>query len=116
MRRSLILIPVILSALVLGAHVLRTGAPWLAVLIAALPLLLVVGRTWATRAVQLALALGTAEWVRTLLALVADRRALGQPYTRLAVILGVVALVTAASAVLLARWQRPASQALAATP
>ena len=49
---------------------------------------------------QVVLALGGIEWVRTLLVFVADRRELGQPWTRLAVILGAVALFTIGSGLL----------------
>ena len=84
MSRALILVPVILSAVVLGAHILRWGPPWLALAVAALPLLLLAGRRWAVTTVQIALAMGALEWTRTLVALVGARRELGSPYTRLA--------------------------------
>jgi hypothetical protein len=48
--------------------------------------------------IQAALALGAVEWVRTLLDLVAARQAMGAPSTRLALILGGVALATLACA------------------
>lgn len=115
MRRALILVPVLLSALVLGAHVLRWGQLWLAVATAALPLLLLTGRRWAVVTLQVALAAGALEWLRTLGALVATRRELGLPYSRLAVILGGVALVTAGAAALLA-WWRPGREPAAPQP
>jgi hypothetical protein len=60
--------------------------------------LLFVRRPWAVRVMQLGLGLGTIEWVRTLLSLIALRRHAGEPYTRLGIILGSVAAVTALSA------------------
>ena len=86
------LIPVILSTLLLGAHFFRSGLTFLAVLIALFPAVLLVKRAWAARLTQFVLVLGGIEWVRTLLVFVAERREMGLPWTRLAVILGTVAL------------------------
>lgn len=58
-------------------------------------------RPWAARLVPLCLAAGSLEWVRAGFGLVQQRIAQGEPWARLAVILGAVALVTAASAWLL---------------
>lgn len=114
MKRALILIPVVLSSLVLAAHVWRGGQLGLAVVVAMLPALLVVRRSWAVRTVQVVLAVGAAEWLRTLWALVERRQLLGLPYTRLAIILGAIAAVTALSAWWLASWRRPVAVATAA--
>ena len=94
------LLPVILSALLLGAHFFRAGLTFLAVLIVLFPVILLVKRAWVARLVQLVLFLGGIEWVRTLLVFVADRRQTGQSWTRLAVILGSVALFTIGSGLL----------------
>jgi hypothetical protein len=85
-----------LAFLVLAAHFFRAGAPILfALCLLLLPLLFVRAR-WAAWTVQAALLAGTAEWVRTLAVFAGRRRAAGLPYTRLAIILGCVALATAA--------------------
>lgn len=85
-----------LAFLVLAAHFFRAGdlAPF-ALSLLFLPLL-VVPRAWAARALQAGLALGAVVWIRTLAAFAGQRRAAGLPYTRLALILGGVALATAA--------------------
>jgi hypothetical protein len=106
----------VLASLLLAAHLLRSGGPGLAAVAAALPLLLLVRRSWATRALQLALAAGSLEWLRTLAALVDLRRGQGEPWLRMAAILGAVALVTAGAAALLGtgrvgRRQRPLAEA-----
>jgi hypothetical protein len=89
-----------LSALLLAAHFLR-AREWLGVATSlALLVLLAIPRRWAARVAQAALILGAAEWVRTLLVLVAARREAQAPYVRLAVILAAVAAVTAASALI----------------
>ena len=94
------LLPVILSSLLLGAHFFRAGLTFLAVLIVLFPALLLVKRAWVARLAQLVLVLGGIEWVRTLIIFVAARREMGQPWTRLAVILGTVALFTIGSGLL----------------
>ena len=104
--RHLLLIPVVLSALTLGAHLLRGGQPLLALAAAALPLLLVPRHGLALRLLQGLLLLGALEWVRTLAGIVDQRRAFGQPWHRLVLILGSVALVTALSAFAAGRWHR----------
>jgi hypothetical protein len=87
-----------LAAILLAAHFLRSGE-WAGVAASlALLAVLAIPRRAAARAAQAGLLLGAAEWVRTLVRLVAERRAEGAPYARLAAILGGVAAWTAASA------------------
>jgi len=96
----LLLAPVVLSLVLLAAHFLRAGQHVLVLLaLAGIPLL-AIRRRWAMRVVQAGLVLGAIEWVRTLLVLARRRLALGEPWGRLAVILGAVALLTALSALL----------------
>jgi asparagine N-glycosylation enzyme membrane subunit Stt3 len=87
-----------LACLLLAAHFYRAGWLPLAVVSVLLPLLLAVPRAWAARAMQLALAIGAIEWLRTLAEFTAVRISMGQPYGRLVAILLAVALFTAASA------------------
>lgn len=104
--RHLLLLPPVLSALLLGAHLLRAGWLGAGVAVAALPLLLVVRRAWPLRLLQLTLALGVFEWVRTLYLLVAARRLADLPYVRLTAILGAILALTLVSMSLLERWDR----------
>ena len=97
---ALRLIPVVLSLLLLGAHSMRAGTPALLPVVAGMLILLMVRRPWAARLVQLALLLGSLEWLHTLRQLHAVRTLLGQPTTRLVVILAVVAAWTLLSALL----------------
>jgi hypothetical protein len=90
--------PVWLSFLLLGAHFFRGGTLLLAAACAVLPLLLFLRRAWVARLAQVLLVLGGLEWLRTLIALAMRRQAAGEPWLRLAVILGVVAVFTLASA------------------
>jgi hypothetical protein len=92
------LLPVILSLLVLGAHYFRSGIYLVVALILGLLGLLFVKKAWVARLTQFVLVLGTLEWIRTLFELVAVRQAFSQPWSRMAVILGSVALLTGASA------------------
>jgi hypothetical protein len=91
-------LPVVLSALVLAAHFFRSRQLTLVVLSLALPLLLLVRKHWSARVVQAGLVLGGLEWVRTLAFFAGQRMEAGRPWGRLAVILGVVAALTALSA------------------
>ena len=104
---GLMYVPIVLSILVLGAHFLRSGS--LLVVFAALGLvaLLPLRRPWVARLVQAVLALGTLEWARTLVTLTTRRLQAGEPYLRMALILGAVAAVSAASALLFqSKWMR----------
>ena len=94
----LILLPVVISSLLLGAHFLRLGQPLLVVLSSLLPLILLFRKYWVARLMQFYLILGAVEWVRTLFFLVVERHAEGQPWSRLVIILGLVALFTGCSA------------------
>ena len=94
---ALLLTPVTLSLLVLGAHFLRGGHLALVVVVLGLLALLGVRRRWAARTVQAALLLGALEWVRATLALTGARVSMGEPFLRMVVILGVVAAVCALS-------------------
>jgi len=91
------LIPVILSFLLLGAHFYRSGQVMLAAICVALLFLLFIRKSWVPRLFQILLVLGALEWLRSLYYFAAIRIAWEQPWTRLAIILGAVALFTALS-------------------
>jgi hypothetical protein len=90
-----------LALLLLAAHFFRAGLPPLAALCVTAVGLLFVRATWAARTLQALLGLGTLEWIRTAWVFATARAAAGQPYGRLLAILGLVALVTVVSAVIL---------------
>jgi len=101
---ALRLLPVVLVLGILAAHFYR-GALWIpfGVTVALLPILFV-RAPWAARALQFALLAGAVEWLRTAATLIALRLSMGMPWTRLAIILGVVALATALAA-LIFQWR-----------
>ena len=92
------LLPVVLSYLLMAAHLFRGHHYLLMVLAALAPLLLMIPRQWVARVMQVGLVIATAEWLRTIVFLVQERMAFGQPYARMALILGAVALITMGSA------------------
>jgi hypothetical protein len=94
---SLVLLPALALGL-LGAHFYRAAAWPLVALCVLLVVLLAWPRAWVARLVQGALVLGALEWLWTAWWLVQQRLALGQPWLRLAFILGLVAVLTVASA------------------
>jgi hypothetical protein len=98
MKTLLRALPVALSALVLAAHFYRARQMPFVALSLALPLLLLVRDRWSARTVQAGLVLGALEWLRTLAYFAGQRMEVGRPWGRLAVILGVVAALTALSA------------------
>jgi hypothetical protein len=92
------LLPVILSFLVLAAHFSRAGSLTLSAACIIFPAVLLIKKPMVPMVMQTALLLGAVEWVRTLILIVQMRMEFGQPWTRLAIILGVVALFTGLSA------------------
>jgi uncharacterized membrane protein YwzB len=97
--RTLALLALPASALLLlAAHLLHAGWTVLATLALLLLALLFVRRRWAMRVLQVVLAAATVEWVLTAVTLARLRMAHEQPYLRLLLILGAVAVVTAVAA------------------
>ena len=88
------LLPVLLSALLIGAHFFRHRNWLLLAAVVAVTALLLVKNRWAARLVQLGLLLAALEWLRSLFTLVRSRQAMGMEWHRLAAILGAVALAT----------------------
>lgn len=97
---GLMYVPIVISILVLGAHFLRSGSLLVVVAAIGLVALLPLRRPWVARLTQTVLVLGALEWARTLLTLMISRLEAGEPYLRMALILGVVAAVSAGSALL----------------
>ena len=100
MRKAISYVPIVLSLVVLGAHFMRYGNSLGVIAAAFLVAVLFVRRPWAARLVQVALVLGTIEWLRTLYDMVQLRIAFGESYTRLVLILGAVIAVALVAALL----------------
>lgn len=98
MRAAALLALPVVALLLLAAHFYRGGLVVPAAASVALVALLFTPNRWAALALQAALVLGTLEWLRTAWALASHRAALGQPYGRLLMILGIVAALTALAA------------------
>jgi hypothetical protein len=97
MRAVLLLWPA-LALILLGAHFYRAAAWPLVLLCLVLVALLAWPRAWVARLVQATLVLGAVEWLWTAVLLLQQRQALGQPWLRMSLILGAVALFTAGAA------------------
>lgn len=100
---ALHLAPVVIAGLVLAAHFHRADLPVGVVAALALLALAFVRRPWTPRVVQAGLVLGAIEWLRTMAVFAAMRISMGQPYVRMVVILGAVALFTALAALVFER-------------
>jgi hypothetical protein len=86
-----------LAFVLLGAHFLRAGVLPGTLLCVALAASLLVPQPSVPRIASIALLLGAGEWLRTLYVVASARAAMDLPWSRLAVILGAVALCTALS-------------------
>ena len=93
----------VLSALLIAAHFFRSGSYLLTAVGALFPALLLLRRRFAVRVVQALLFVAALEWIRTLILLAMDRQAMGQPWIRMALILGTVAGVSVVAALLIGR-------------
>jgi hypothetical protein len=92
--------------LVLGAHYFR-GASYLATAVCLLmPVLFFPRRPWTVRASRVVLAAACVAWIVTAVRLAEARRAFGEPYARMVLILVCVAAFTALAALLLPGAER----------
>ena len=92
--------PVFFSFLILSAHFSRAGSTLLTIIFLLLSLLLFIKKAWLARLLQIFLIIGSIEWIRILFVYVNERQAIGEPYLRLVIILGVVAIFTGLSALI----------------
>lgn len=97
MDRLRLTIP-LLCIVILVAHFLRErNSALLLVSILSAPFLFV-RKQWVVRGMQLFFILTSLEWIQTTMALAMERKALGMPWMRMALILSIVALLTLTSA------------------
>jgi len=87
-------IPVVISSLLMAAHLYRHGSMLLAVLCLLLPLMLLVKHRLVPWLLMAALLAFAAEWARTLTVFISIYAVHGQPTTRLSVIIGTVITLT----------------------
>lgn len=91
---TIYLTPPVIGFLLLVAHFFRAENHTAMILSFFMTGLIFVRRPWAARAVQIGLALGSVEWLRATISLVIARHDMGEPFLRLAMILGGVFLFT----------------------
>jgi len=89
------LFPVILSFGLLAAHFSRANLFPLVIVSILIPFLLLIRKAWVARSIQVLLLLGAAEWIRAMFGYIEVRKAVGEDWTRLAIILLTVAVLTA---------------------
>jgi ferredoxin len=89
------------ASLLIAAHFSRAEEDWIALLCLLFPLVLLIRRRWVLRIFQLYLVWGAAAWIDRLLVLRLIRIELGEPWIRLALILGFVVLATLAASLLM---------------
>lgn len=93
----LYLVPPVIAFLLLAAHFFRSENLIVALISVLAIFLVLVRRPWAARTIQVCLVLGSAEWLRSIISLILSRTQMGEPFLRLAIILGGVTLFTALS-------------------
>jgi len=91
------LLPVIFSLLLLSAHFSRLGISILSLIFLLLPFLLLIKKQWIAILIKITLIIGTLEWLRALIYYISQRQAINEPYLRLVIIIGSVALFTGLS-------------------
>lgn len=96
-----VFIPVILSFLIMAAHFSRNDQTLLMIVSALLPFMLIIKTLWARLVLQAALVLGALQWAWSTLDLIEIRKAVGEEWQRLAIILFCVAAFTLVSGLLL---------------
>jgi len=91
----------LLSALFLAAHFSRVQMDWLALPVLLFPLILLIKRRWVLRLYQAFLVLTGVVWIQRLFHLQQMRSSAGEPWVRLALILGFVAALAFLSALIM---------------
>lgn len=87
-------IPLIISSLLMAAHLYRYGSTYLAASCLFLLILLFIKNRWIPRLFTIAMFIYATEWLRTLTVFIRLYSENEQPVTRLAIILGTVVLAT----------------------
>jgi len=88
------LLPVILSFGLLAAHFSRANMFPLVLVSLAIPFLLLIRKAWVARGIQVLLLIGAMEWIRSMLGYIGVRKEIGEDWSRLAIILVAVAVLT----------------------
>ncbi|MFC1525652.1 hypothetical protein ACFL6X_02455 [Candidatus Latescibacterota bacterium] len=97
LRIFALLTPALVSCLLIAAHHLRAGSTLTVVVYLLLPLALLLRHRMSAIAMQVALGLAAVTWITTASRLVQLRMAAGEPWGRMALILGAVIAVTLVS-------------------
>ncbi len=88
----------IFSSVLLAAHFSRADLKWIPLLCLLFPLVLLIKKHWVLRIFQIYLIVGAMVWIQRTLVLRTMRIEAGEPWLRLVLILGAVALFTLLSA------------------
>ncbi|MEN8251397.1 MAG: hypothetical protein ABFS32_20880 [Bacteroidota bacterium] len=92
MKLAFKFIPIILCFILMAAHLSRANMMILSVVCLVIPFILIWKSKISARVIQVALIIGGLEWIRTLIYYAQIRLENDQPWLRLAIIIGVVAI------------------------
>jgi len=90
----------IFSLLLLAAHFSRNNLTVLSIIFLLLPLLMIIKKLWVKWVLEILLYAGSISWIYAISHYAKIREAIGLSWTRLAIILGVIALFTFLSGLL----------------
>ena len=88
------LLPVWFSVLLLGAHFYRADQLALVFVSVAIPLVLLIRRPWAVRAVQLELFAGGIVWIITMVNIILMRHLIWMPWVGFVLVIGAIIILT----------------------
>lgn len=100
-RMILRIIPLILATFMVSAHFFRHYNYPLMIISLLVPFLLLIKKRWVLIVIQFFALAGAGVWINTIVVLAKTRMHYGESWKRMAIILGIVALFTAGSGLLL---------------
>ncbi len=95
------IIPYILTCVLIAAHFMRASNGFMVIVSTLFPLMLFIKKPWVPMISQIFAYLGAGLWLGTTLDIAKERLMMGDDWIRMAAILGVVALFSAWSGILL---------------
>lgn len=94
-------IMIIIASLILGAHFMKASNYLLTLVYIIAPFILLIKERWSLIALQALMYIGGGVWISTIIVIAQERILYGQPWSRMALILGAIALFTILAGLLL---------------
>jgi asparagine N-glycosylation enzyme membrane subunit Stt3 len=101
MNMALRTIMIIIASLMLGAHFMKASNLLLTLVYIIAPFILLIKKRWSLIALQALMYIGGGVWISTIIGIAQRRILSGEPWSRMAYILGAIALFTIVAGLLL---------------